>query len=116
MTDEKFIHPYNDRTGRWEMVAELYGVGYSWGIACVWRDTTTGRLYGDTDSGCSCFGPFDEHGFGASDYSFGELTEITSRDQAKELAESVYGEEGVPTTERLDFVRDVEVALSKVRA
>lgn len=109
---DKFIHPYNDETGRWEKVAELYGGGYSWDIAGVWRDTTTGRLYGDTDGGCSCYGPFEEGGYGGTQYAFGDLTEITSRDQATALVEGVYGEDGVSTTERLDFVRAVEVALS----
>jgi hypothetical protein len=111
---DKFTHPYNDETGRWEKVAELYAGGYSWDIACVWRDTTTGRLYGDTDSGCSCYGPFEEEGYGASEYAEGDLTEITSRDQATTMAESAHGEDGVSTTERLDFVREVEVSLAKV--
>lgn len=111
MNDERrFIHPYHDRSGRWEEVAELYDGGYDWGIAAVWRDTTTGRLYGDTDSGCSCYGPFEEPGHGAG--TFGDLIEITSRDQASALAERVYGEEGVSTTDRLDFVREVEIALN----
>lgn len=114
MTDgEKFVHPYNDKTGRWEKVAELYAGGYSWDIACVWRDTTTGRLYGDTDGGCSCYGPFEEDGYGGSEYTFGDLTEVTSREQATAMAESAHGEDGVSTTERLDFVREVEVALAQ---
>lgn len=114
MSDE-FTHPYNDESGRWEKVAELYGAGYSWDIACVWRDTTTGRLYGASDSGCSCYGPFEEGDtHGGSEYTFGDLTEITSRDQAHALADSVQGEDGVSTTERLDFVREVEVSLAKV--
>lgn len=112
--DEKFIHPYNDETGRWEKAALLEAGGYSWVIAGVWRDTTTGRLYGDTDGGCSCYGPFEEgDGYGGSDYAFGDLTEVTSREQAASLVEGLHGEEEVSTTERLDFVRAVEEALSK---
>lgn len=113
---EKFIHPHNDQAGRWEEVALLEAGGYFWSIAGVWRDKTTGRLYGDTDSGCSCYGPFDESGYGASNYAFGDLTEITTRDQAASLVEDLHGEEKVSTTERQDFVRAVEVALSKGKA
>lgn len=116
MDSENFTHPYNDTSGRWESVAEVYCGGYSWGIACVWRDKSSGRLYGDTDSGCSCYGPFDESGYGASEYTLGDLTEVTSRDDAGALLSGVSGEDGGPsTTETLDFVRDVEVALAASR-
>lgn len=109
---EPFKHPYNDDSGRFELVAELYAAGYSWGIACVWRDTTTGRLYGDTDGGCSCYGPFEECGWAG----LGQLTEVTTRADAQALADEVHGEDGVSTPERQDFSRAVEVALSKGRA
>lgn len=77
---ETFIHPYDDLTGRrWELVAELYAAGYNWAIAVIWRDKMTGRFYGDSDRGCSCYGPFEEGGA----RTMGELTEITTREQAK---------------------------------
>lgn len=103
------IHPYNDEE-HFEKIAEVYLGGYSWGIACVWRDKATGRLYGANDGGCSCYGPFDE-----VDYTgLGDLVEITSQREAAALLDGVSGEdEPEPsTTERQDFVRAVGVALA----
>lgn len=115
-------HPYND-SERFEKIAEVYKGGYSWGIACVFRDKTTGRLYGDTDSGCSCFGPFDE-AYGTLDEGFsglGALTDIEHERDAAALLIGVQGEDDtfgdgtgkVSTTERQDFCRAVGVALSE---
>jgi hypothetical protein len=114
---EKIVHPYNDQSGRWESIAEVFCGGYNWGIACVWRDKANGRLYGDTDSGCSCYGPFEDGGFGGFSYTgIGALTEVTTREEAGALLDNVYGEDGGPsTTEVLDFVRDVEIALGDSR-
>jgi hypothetical protein len=108
-------HPYND-TEHFEKIAEVYLGGYSWGIACVFRDKTTGRLYGDTDSGCSCYGPFDE-GYGSLEDGFeglGKLIDITHEREAAALLDNVRGEdEPEPSTEqRQDFVRAVRAALT----
>lgn len=124
MPDGELItkHPYNDESGRFEKIAEVYKGGYSWGIACVWKDNLTGRLYGDTDSGCSCFGPFDEQ-YGTLDQGFeglGSLTDIEHERDAGALLDGVSGEDEtfgdgtgqVSTTERQDFVRKVRAALS----
>lgn len=40
-------------------VAELNTGGYDWSAVGVWRQKDTGRLYWATDSGCSCFAPWD---------------------------------------------------------
>lgn len=104
-------HPYHSETGRFEKIAEVYLGGYSWGIAVVFRDKATGRLYGDTDFGCSCYGPFDEHVFGG----LGDLTEITHEREAAALLDNVHGEdEPEPSTEqRRDFCNAVRQALVK---
>lgn len=106
------IHPYNDAE-RFEEIAQVYLGGYSWGIACVWRDKTTGRLYGDTDSGCSCYGPFDEAELEVVDGVMGRLIDITCEREAAALLDGVSGEdEPEPsTTQRQDFVREVGRAL-----
>lgn len=106
-------HPYNDETGRFEKVAEVYLGGYSWGIAVVYRDKATGRLYGDTDAGCSCYGPFDEYEF--PDINFAQCKEITTEREAAALLDYVHGEdEPEPSTEqRRDFCNAVRQALVK---
>ena len=127
MTDKETVtkHPYNDDTDRFEKIAEVEKGGYSWGIACVFRDKLTGRLYGDTDSGCSCFGPFDED-YGTLDQGFeglGSLVEITHERDAAALLDDVHGEDAtfgdgtgdVSTTERRDFITVVRAALSAQR-
>ena len=105
-------HPYNDAE-RFEEIAQVYLGGYSWGIACVWRDKTTGRLYGDTDSGCSCYGPFDAAEW-PGEITFEKCKEITCEREAAELLDGVSGEdEPEPsTTQRQDFVRAVGIALA----
>src|SRR3954463_16029943 len=101
-------HPYNDAE-RFEEIAQVYLGGYSWGIACVWRDKTTGRLYGAADGGGSGYGPFDEVTYNGG----GDLVEITSQREAGDLLDEVSGEdEPAPSTEqRQDFVRAVGIAL-----
>lgn len=107
--DEAFVHPYNDESGRWDLIAEVYLGGYEWAIACVWRDRTTGRLYGDTDSGCSCYGPFEGDG-----YALGHLKEVVHQRDAAALLDGLTGEDGgASTTARHDFVRAVGVALAQ---
>lgn len=106
-------HPALDQTGRYEKVAEVYCGGYSWGIAAVWRDKATGKLYGDTDSGCSCYGEWDEGEF-PGEFVLGRCKQITHQREAGELLDNVSGEDGDPsTTERQDFVRAVAVALAQ---
>lgn len=106
-------HPYHDRE-RFENIAEVYLGGYSWGIACVWRDRLTGRLYGDTDAGCSCYGPFDE-GYSGAFGSLGNLIEIAHERDAAALLDGLSGEdEPEPsTTQRQDFVRAARAALAQ---
>lgn len=101
-------HPYNDKE-HFDLIAEVYLGGYSWGIACVWRDKATGRLYGAADGGCSCYGPFEDTYSG-----LGDLVEVTHERDAAALLDGVSGEdEPEPsTTERQDFVRAVQVALA----
>lgn len=108
-------HPYNDESGRFEKIAEVYLGGCSWGIACVFRDKTTGRLYGDTDGGCSYYGPVDED-YGSLDHGFeglGSLKEIEHERDAAALLDGVSGEDKPePSTEqRRDFCNAVRVAL-----
>jgi hypothetical protein len=45
----------------WIQVAQLDIGDYSWTRADVWAHLPTGRLYWDADSGCSCYGPYDQH-------------------------------------------------------
>lgn len=106
-------HPYNDEEN-FDKIAEVYLGGYSWGIACVFRDKTTGRLHGDTDGGCSCYGPFDET-WGDGDFEgLGALVDITCERDAAALLVGTSGEDAPEpsTTERQDFVRAVGVALT----
>lgn len=119
MPDGEIItkHPYNDESGRFEKIAEVYLGGWFWGIACVWKDKLTGRLYGDTDSGCSCFGPFDEHS-GTLDQGFeglGSMTDIEHARDAGALLDGLCGEDEpeASTTQRQDFVRAVAIALAE---
>jgi hypothetical protein len=108
---ENAQHPGLDETGRFALVAEVYKGGYSWDLAAVWRDKTTGKLYGDTDGGCSCYGPWDPAYM--EDQTLSGCAQITHVREAAELLKYISGEEGdVTTTERQDFVRKVEVALA----
>lgn len=105
---EEQNHPGVDKTGRYELVAEVYCGGYAWGIACVWRDKATGRLYGATDEGCSCYGPWDD------DFPLADCKQITHPREAGELLEHLSGEDGgVSTPDRQDFVRKVSIALAQ---
>lgn len=108
--EESVQHPGLDETGRFEKIAEVYKGGYSWDIAVVWRDKATSKLYGATDSGCSCYGPWDA---GYMSGALSDCVQITHVREAAELLKYISGEEGdVTTTERQDFVRKVEVALA----
>lgn len=40
------------------VVAELYGGGYDWEAHWLLKDEN-GKFYTYTESGCSCYGPFD---------------------------------------------------------
>lgn len=113
MENDQIKHPYNDAE-RFEEIAQVYLGGYSWGIAGVWRDKTTGRLYGDTDSGCSCYGPFDEAEF-PGEITFSRCKEITHEREAADLLDGVSGEdEPEPSTEqRRDFCNAVRLALRR---
>jgi hypothetical protein len=108
-------HPYNDTTGRFEKIAEVYLGGYQWGIACVFRDRNSGRLYGDTDGGCSCYGPFDEAEW--ERINFSQCVEITHERDAAELLDQISGEDAYEpsTTQRRDFCNNVRAALSAQR-
>jgi antirestriction protein len=102
-------HPYND-SDNFDTIALAEAGSYSWGIAGVWRHKVTGRLYGDTDSGCSCFGPFEEQGWG-NEKSFEDCKEITDLREANNLLNEVYGEERLTTSQCLDFSHSVAEAL-----
>lgn len=105
-------HPALDKTGRFEQIAEVESGGYEWGIATVWRDKATGKLYGDADSGCSCYGPWDAAEW-PGEFTLARCKQITHVREAAELVDQVGGEDGPPPMEaRRDFVRKVEVALA----
>lgn len=105
-------HPALDSTGRYENIAEVYCGGYGWGIAAVWRDKATGRLYGDTDGGCSCYGPWDAAEFPTM-FTLSRCKQITHQREAGEMLDTVSGEDGGPsTTDRQDFIRAVGIALA----
>lgn len=53
-------HFYYDPAGAGlEIVAEIYDGGYDWSAFVVFRKLDDGTLLWGTDSGCSCYGPFD---------------------------------------------------------
>ena len=100
---------YYDPPANIELIAEVGdGGGYDWNIACVWRDLDTGKLHGGSDSGCSCYGPFDPSMTDVATAS--DLPEITSRQQARELADEIY-ESYATEDEKLTFVNKVAEAL-----
>lgn len=43
-----------------ELVAEVGDWDYSWSVVAVFRDLTSGKLYWGSDSGCSCYSPFED--------------------------------------------------------
>jgi hypothetical protein len=47
-----------------EVVGEVADEGacYSFNMVVVWREVETGKLFYDTDSGCSCPSPFEDIG------------------------------------------------------
>lgn len=42
---------------------DVYEEPYEFSLVCVWRENATGKLWGATDSGCSCPVPFEDHTF-----------------------------------------------------
>lgn len=100
-------HPYKNEHAFEKVAICGEGGGSSWNIAGVWRERHTGRLYGDTDSGCSCYGPFE------GDYVLGDLKEIVHEREAAALLDNV---DYVSTEERLDFCHRVREAITAQRS
>lgn len=49
---------------------------YEFNIFVVWQDTTTGEFYCGSDSGCSCYSPFEFTSRGALDH-LANMAELT---------------------------------------
>lgn len=89
-----------------ELVTELQSNDYQWYAIGVWREIATGRLFWATDSGCSCYGPWEDIKTGADldPLDYGAL----SRD-----VPNVY--ETTPS-ERIEFLKEVAEAMREQEA
>ena len=64
-----------------EEVARVGWEDYEWSITVVWKDTNTGKLYLGDDSGCSCYGPWEDV------TSLASLVQLTSVEEARPFIE-----------------------------
>jgi hypothetical protein len=100
---------YNPESCGMELVAEieLSDGCYQFSTVCVWRELSTGKLWGAHDSGCSCPTPFEDHTWPT------DFTEIVQPIDAIQLVvTNTWGESPYPSSgERLDFGRKIDAAL-----
>jgi hypothetical protein len=86
-----------------EQIAWLGWEDYEWSITVVWKDTNTGKLYLGDDSGCSCYGPWEDV------HSLSDLVQITNIEEIRPYVNQ-YNRDYYPTVteaEKLTFINDV---------
>ena len=85
-----------------EEVARVGWEDYEWSITVVWKDTNTGKLYLGDDSGCSCYGPWEDVN------SLASLVQLTSVEEARPFIKQYDNDYyGVTEAEKLTFLDNI---------
>jgi len=98
MTGWRYDYDSNPYSSPQNVGLEIIGTldaseAYEFDILLVVRDTATGRVYLDTDSGCSCPAPFENVN------SLSDMQEIRSVEDYRAAARTWNSNNSVPATE-----------------
>lgn len=100
---------YNPENDGLEIIGEIDSDdGYGFNKVVAWKHKQTGRIYYQTDSGCSCPSPFEDHSF--TDPDAHTLIEIPSRRNGMKDFETSVESFSVPMEDKARLIAKVREA------